>query len=40
MARKCSVCGELSDCVWKCDVCGKPFDGDADGAPGRAQEGR
>ncbi|SEH60739.1 hypothetical protein SAMN05192561_11234 [Halopenitus malekzadehii] len=37
MGRKCSVCGELSDCVYKCDSCGKPFHGDNDAAPGRGQ---
>ena len=40
MGAKCPVCGAVSELSYKCDECGKPFDGDGDSAPGRAQEGR
>lgn len=25
---ECPTCGAVSDIVWKCSECGKPFDGD------------
>lgn len=40
MARECPACGAQSEVVYACSECGKPFDGDNDSAPGRAQEAR
>lgn len=33
---ECDNCGNESECIWKCDECGKPFDGDESSGGDRA----